>query len=62
VIILDLALASEPGRAVLAGDLARAVILGAVERNQHAPVEPAEHVQAAIDVPDLIGRLSEHRM
>ena len=43
-------------------DLARAVILGAVERDQQAPVEPAEHVQAAVDVPDLIDRFSEDRM
>ena len=43
-------------------DLARAVILGAIEGDQHPPVEPAEHVQAASDVPDLIDRLGEHRM
>ena len=43
-------------------DLARAVILGAVERDQQASVEPAEHVQAAVDVPDLIDCFSEDRM
>ena len=62
VVIFNLALPSEPGPAVPAMDLARALILGAVERDQHAPVEPAEHVQAAVDVADLIDRLREHRM
>ncbi|MFL5289534.1 MAG: hypothetical protein ACJ8AW_53395, partial [Rhodopila sp.] len=30
--------------------------------DQHAPVEPAEHLQAAVEAPDLIDRRREHRM
>jgi len=43
-------------------DLARAVILGAVERDQQVTVEPAEHVEAAVDAPDLLDGFSEDRM
>src|SRR3954466_895383 len=43
-------------------DLARALILGAVERDQHAPAEPAEHVQTAIDLPDLVDRRRKYRV
>ena len=60
--ILNLALAAEAGRALRAMDLARAVIRRAVERDQHTPVEPAEHVEATIDVPELIEGRGKHRM
>src|SRR3954454_11888077 len=43
-------------------DLARAMIFGAVERDQHVPVEPAEQVETTIDLPDLIERRGEHRV
>ena len=51
VVIFRAAFASEPGRAMRALDLPRAIILRAVERDQHVPVEAAEHVKAAIDLP-----------
>ena len=38
------------------------MILGAIERDQHAPADPAEDVEAAVDLPDLINRHSEHRV
>src|SRR5271157_5296482 len=62
VVIFRLARASDPGRAVWAMDLPRGVILRAVERDQHAPAEPAEHVEAAVDSPELIDGFSEYRM
>jgi len=60
--IFGLAFASQPGRAMAAMDLARAMILGAVKRDQQVTVEPAEHIEAAVDAPDLIDGFSEHRM
>jgi hypothetical protein len=38
------------------------MILRAVERDQHAPVKAAEHLQAAIDPPKLIDGFGEDRM
>jgi hypothetical protein len=43
-------------------DLPRTVILGAVQRDQHAPIEPAEHVEAAVKSPKLIDGFGENRM
>lgn len=43
-------------------DLARAVRFGAVERDQQVTIEPAEYVEAAVDGPELIEGLGEHRM
>ena len=43
-------------------DLLRAVILGAVEHDQHMAAEPAEHVGAAVDPPKLIDRFREYRV
>ena len=37
------------------------MILGAVQRDQHAPIEPAEHVEAAVDLPELLDGLGKHR-
>ncbi len=55
-------LAYQPGRAVRAMDFARAMILGAVERDQHAPAEPTETVQSAVALREVIDRLPERRM
>lgn len=55
-------LASQPGRAARATDFARAMVLRAVERDQHAPAEPAEHVQSAAVLRELIHRIGERRM
>ncbi len=38
------------------------MILRAIERDQHAPIEPAEHVEAAVNQPKLIEGFSEHRV
>jgi heptaprenylglyceryl phosphate synthase len=38
------------------------MILGAVEREQHAPAEPAEHVQTATGLPELIDGGGKHRV
>jgi hypothetical protein len=56
------AVASEPGRAIRAMDLPRAIILGAVERDQHVPAEPTEHVKPAIDLPELLDGFGKYRM
>jgi hypothetical protein len=45
--VLDLVLAALAGRAVLAMDLARHVIFGAVQSNQHMIAKLAESIQAA---------------
>ena len=62
MIIFPAAFTSEPGRAVQALDLPRTIILRAVERDQHVPVEAAEHVKAAIDLLKLIDSFGEYRM
>ena len=62
VVILGPAIASDPRRAVRAMDLPRTVIFGAVQRDQRAPIEPAEHVEAAVDLPELLDGFGEHRM
>src|SRR4051812_10755145 len=38
------------------------MILGAVERDQHALAKPAEHVKATIDLTDLIDGGREYRV
>src|SRR5271163_2934920 len=54
-------IASDPRRAVPAMDLPRTVILAAIQRDQHPPIEPAEHVEAAVDLPELLDGFGEHR-
>lgn len=55
-------LAAQPGRTLRAADLARAVILGAVERDEQPPVQAAEGVEAAIDAGQPVDRRGEQRM
>jgi len=43
-------------------DVARTMILRAVERDQHAPAEPAEHIKPAVDPLKLADGFGEHRM
>ena len=43
-------------------DLPGAMILCAVERDQHTPVESAEHVEATVKSPKLIDGFGEDRM
>jgi hypothetical protein len=43
-------------------DLPRAIILRAVEHDQQVPIEAAERVKAAIDVPKLLDGFGEYRM
>jgi len=62
VVILLPAVASDPGRAVRAMNLPRTMILRAVERNQHAPIKAAEHVEAAVDPLKLGDGFREGRM
>src|SRR5580692_11928467 len=62
VVILDIALAPEPTRAVLAVNGLRTMILRAIERDQHMAAQPAEHIQATLGLPKLLDDLCEHRM
>jgi hypothetical protein len=43
-------------------DLPRTMIFRAIQRDQHASVEPAEHVEAAIDPLEMIHGFGEYRM
>jgi hypothetical protein len=38
------------------------VILGAVKRDQYAPAEATEHVEAAVNPPELLNGFGECRM
>src|SRR3954453_3344157 len=61
MVIFRAALASGPRRAMLTMDLPRAMVLGAVKRDQHVSAKATEHVEAtanALKVPDGCG---EHR-
>ena len=62
MVIFRLVLAPPPGRAVRTMDLARAMILRAVERDQHMPTETAEDIQPALEPPELLDHVGEHRM
>jgi hypothetical protein len=62
MVIFRTALASDSHRAMLTMDLPRAVVFGAVKRDQHVSGGAAEHVATAADPPELLDGFGKCRM